>query len=347
VLSACADLGYYLHSVDGHFDIIGRRQSIDELLENQRVEEKLAQRLRLVQEIREFAFSKLELPESGSYSDYADLQRPYVLKNLFAAAEFSVSAKKWCYPVVGCAGYRGFFNEQRLQEFVTGLKADNYDVYVAWVSAYSTLGWFDDPVLNTFVHWPETRLAGLIFHELTHQLLYIDGDSRFNESFATAVQQIGVELWLQHQDRQADLQRYREQLQNRSKVFALIHAARADLDRLYREDIAVDEMRQRKGVRLQALRQDYQELTTSFAEPEGFARWFAGELNNAKLLSVSTYHDWVPVFRWLYQQQGGDIAAFYHQVEELGELDVAQRKSCFAAWRLQQATLDGREFCRG
>jgi predicted aminopeptidase len=328
-LGACADMGYYLHTIKGHISIMQEKQDIDEILQDETIPERLKQRLRLVQDIRSFAFAELKLPASDSFTEYADLKRSYVLQNLFAAPEFSIQAKQWCYPVVGCAGYRGFFDQQRQDEFVSELREQHYDVYVAKVSAYSTLGWFDDPVLNTFVKWPDGFLAGLIFHELAHQQLYVDGDSRFNESFATAVQHAGVEKWLQQQGLKQPLERYRQRRVNRQKVFDLIKQARIDLQQLYQRDMTDEEKRQLKLEYLQDLKRRYLEFSESIQHNDGFQRWFEGELNNAKLVSISTYNDWVPVFEAILAQQQGDFAAFYKEVLRISELPRQQRQSCF------------------
>jgi predicted aminopeptidase len=344
-LAACADIGYYLHSVKGHFNIIQQKRNIDEILQDEAIPDQLKQRLRRVQDIRSFAFAELKLPESDSYTEFADLKRSYALQNLFAAEEFSVKAKQWCYPVVGCAGYRGFFDQQRLEAFVSELREQHYDVYVANVSAYSTLGWFDDPVLNTFINWPDELLAGLIFHELAHQQLYVDGDSRFNESFATAVQHAGVEKWLQQQGLEQQLERYRQRRANRQKVFDLIKQARVDLQALYQRDIADEEKRRLKLEYLQDLKQRYQAFSEAIQHSDGFQRWFDGELNNAKLVSVSTYNDWVPVFEQILLQQQGDFAAFYKQVLRLSELPRQQRLHCFNDWVENPRSLIGDAFC--
>lgn len=330
LLTSCADLGYYLHSARGHFDIINKQQDIHHLLQEEEIPGNLQHQLRRVLEIRDFAFQQLQLPRSDSYSAYADLGRDHALKNLFAAEEFSIRSKQWCYPVVGCAGYRGFFDQQRLDQFVRNLQQENYDIYIARVSAYSTLGWFDDPVLNTFIHWPDYRLAGLIFHELAHQQLYVDGDTQFNESFATAVQQAGVERWLQYQGKTEQLQRYRRHLQNRQQVIGLIQQARQDLDKVYQQQIDEDTKRKRKADRLQQLKQQYQSLAQSFEVKDGFHQWFNRDINNAQLASLSTYHDWVPAFRRLLEQQQQDFQAFYREVAELAELEKPLRDQCLA-----------------
>ncbi len=331
-MSGCADLSYYLHSIDGHLDIVRQTRAIDEVLEDGATDSDLSSRLQLVKRIREFAFSRLQLPRSGSYSEYADLGRNYVLKSLFAAAEFSVEAHQWCYPIVGCAGYRGYFDDQRLRHYLAQLQADNYDTYIARVPAYSTLGWFDDPVLNTFVHWPEYRLAGLIFHELAHQRLYIDGDTTFNESFAIAVQELGVELWLEAEGKPDALERYRSYLKNRKQVTELIQQAREELAELYARPLDPAQMRTAKLDYFNELQQRYEQLSDSFEVADGFANWFASGLNNAKLLSISTYHSLVPAFRGLFTHQRQDFAAFFDEVERIGELPERQREVCLHQW---------------
>ncbi len=333
-LSGCADLGYYLHSARGQWSIMQQTRDIDEVIADPSSDPRLREKLQQVQQIRRFAFEQLALPRSDSYREYADLGRPYVLKNLFAADEFSIQLQRWCYPLVGCAGYRGFFDLDRLQEFESDLQAQGKDFYIANVSAYSTLGWFDDPVLNTFIFWPDYRLAGLIFHELAHQRLYIDDDTRFNESFASAVQQAGVERWLKTQGEMERLARYRHYLNNRAQVIALIEQAREDLSRLYQQALAPAVKRQRKQQRLTRLREQYQEMTAGFTGPDGFARWFSGPLNNAKLASVSTYYAQVQQFRQVLECLNGDFDAFYRQVEIVGALPAENRARSFKQTRL-------------
>ena len=338
-LPGCADLSYYMHSVRGHLDVINRSQPIDELLQAQSTEADLRRQLELVGQIRQFAFEQLHLPESDSYTEYADLQRDYVLKSLFASEEFSIAAHQWCYPIVGCAGYRGYFDEQRLQRYIDELKSRRFDVFVARVPAYSTLGWFDDPVLNTFIHWPDYRLAGLIFHELSHQRLYIDGDTTFNESFAMAVQHAGVEKWLQQQGRTQDLAAYQRHLAGRDRVMDFIAERRSMLSQLYRQSMPPEQKRVAKEAFLQAMQDDYQTLSNEFEGRDGFAKWFAGGLNNAKLVSVSTYHARTPAFRRLLEHHDGDFDTFFRHVERIGDLPTQQRQRCLDQWQHSDAGL--------
>ncbi len=330
--SACADLSYYLHSVEGQFSVMSKTRDIDDLLEDDSTRNELREKLKLVESIRQFAFQQLQLPESDSYTQYADVGRAYVLKNLFATAEFSTRLQHWCYPIAGCAGYRGYFDEDLLKKFKSKLELEGKDVYVANIPAYSTLGWFDDPVLNTFINWPDYRLAGLIFHELAHQRLYIDNDSQFNESFAMAVQQTAVEKWLLEKGQFSRADRYREYLINRQLVIQLIEETRNQLSKLYKEELNQGEKRQLKQKILSRLKQDYVQLSSSFEVADGFKYWFQGTLNNAKLASVSTYHSSVPAFRNILKNTHGDYKLFYTEVERIARLPEKKRHYCLAYW---------------
>jgi len=330
--TGCADLSYYLHSVKGQLSIVQKTVAIEELLTDETTDPKLVQQLQLVERLREFAFQQLALPESGSYSRYADVGRNHVLKNLYAADEFSVTLQQWCYPIVGCAGYRGYFDDDMLEAFKAELVKQSKDIYVSNIPAYSTLGWFDDPVLNTFVYWPEYRLAGLIFHELAHQRLYIDGDSSFNESFAMAVQLSGTEKWLQQNGQLLELQQYRQRFINRLLVTELIEQTREELRLLYQTDLDQDQMRIQKQQIIARMKRDYELLAAQFSVPDGFKYWFQGELNNARLASVSTYYSGVGAFRQLLSNLNEDYAEFYRQVEKTAALPPVERQQQMKQW---------------
>jgi len=339
-LFGCAELSYYLHSAKGQFEIMSKTRDIDDVLADKSISPKLSKQLFLIKKIRQFALQKLLLPESESYTEYADLERKYVLKNLFAAKEFSTQPHRWCYPFVGCTSYRGYFEQSRLDQYVKQLKQQNYDIYVGFVPAYSTLGWFDDPVLNTFVYWPEQRLAGLIFHELTHQLIYIDDDSAFNESLAVAVQQSGVELWLTENNQSGILKRYRQRLKNRQQVIQLIIQGREKLRELYEKDLPDDEKRLNKKRILNRLKQAYDNLAGSFEVSDGFKRWFSSELNNAKLLSISTYHKNAAAFKNMLKHHRLNYALFYQHVRLLADLDFKKRQQCLSNWLAPQSGIE-------
>lgn len=333
LVTGCAEISYYMQSVDGHLSIVHNKKDIEDLIADKNTDKKLAKRLQLVRGIRQFAIDELALPDSGSYTDYADLGRNFVLKNLFAAEAFSIKPKQWCYPVIGCAGYRGYFNEQQLERFSNELKQQGYDIYIANVPAYSTLGWFNDPVLNTFIYWPDYLLAGLIFHELSHQHVYVDGDSQFNESFAVAVQQSGVEIWLTSNGELDKLNKYRQHINNRKQVIQLIIRSREELKDIYATTMQLPEKKAAKEQAIEKLKSQYQDMSAGFDVPDGFSRWFGGDINNARLASISTYYAYVPAFKNLLKQNNNNFTAFLGQVKAISELSVEQRKQCMQYWQ--------------
>lgn len=257
LVSACSDLGYYWHSTKGHLALMNKRVDIDVMLQQPDLDSDLRQRLLLVQQIREFSIDELALPESGSYANYAQLDRPYVLQNLFAANEFSTQLHSWCYPIVGCTSYRGYYDEERLNEYVEQLKTQGFDTHIGYVPAYSTLGWFDDPVLSSFIDWPDYRLAGLLFHELTHQRLFIDDDTQFNESLAVAVQLAGTELWLKSVSQDTQMGEFRRWIEYRRRVVSLIVQTREKLGQLYKTESNDAIKREKKQAIFAASRESY------------------------------------------------------------------------------------------
>ena len=332
LLVGCADIGYYWHSARGHLDIMNQRVDIDELLADDQLDRNLRARLILVQNMRRFSVERLSLPENGSYSSYVNLQQPYVIQNLFAAPEFSTRLHQWCYPLIGCASYRGYYDEARLLDYVAELEAEGLEVYIGQVPAYSTLGWFEDPVLSSFVDWPDYRLAGLLFHELTHQRIYIEDDTTFNESLASAVQQAGTELWLKSNDQTAALADFARWLAYRDEVIALIASTREGLSDLYAGDFSDAEKRQLKAQRFQQARSAHVIIASRHGIKGGFKRWFSSELNNAKIGSIATYNSRVTAFLNILEAQTSGFAAFYRYVEQIAELDREPRDRCLDAW---------------
>jgi len=331
LLASCAELPYYAQTLGGHLEVMGKTRPIEDWLADPDTDEHLRDRLRQVLDMRRFAEDRLALPVDDSYADYADLGRDWVVRNLFAAPEFALQARTWCHPLAGCVAYRGYFDEAMLEEDAAALRAQGYDVYIAPIAAYSTLGWFDDPVLNTFLGWSEAGLAGLLFHELAHRRVYVEDDSAFNEAYATAVQQAGVAVWLSRQGKAEDLARYRQRLDNRRQVFELIRQARDDLRAIYAGSSSETDKRRRKRLRLQRLREDYRRLAAGFRVRDGFARWMDSEINNAKLLSVATYHDATPAFQELLRRNGNDFAAFHRAVEAIAGLPKPRRTDCLTS----------------
>jgi predicted aminopeptidase len=332
LLCGCTDVGYYWHSTTGHLDIMNERVDIDELLADDDLDSKLRARLVLVQEIRQFSIDRLGLPDNGSYSSYVNLQQPYVIQNLFAAPELSTRLHQWCYPVIGCASYRGYYDETRLLAYIEKLQAEGLEVHVGRVPAYSTLGWFDDPVLSSFIDWPDYRLAGLLFHELTHQQVYIDDDTTFNESLASAVQQIGTTIWLQSNNQSAALGEFRRWLAYRDEAIALIVATRTQLGELYGSDLSDDDKRQQKTLRFLQAREAHERIASRHGIERGFKSWFASGLNNAKIGSVAAYNSRVTAFVNMLEARETNFPSFYHYVEQLGELDQGPRDRCLDAW---------------
>jgi predicted aminopeptidase len=333
LLCGCADLGYYWHSANGHLAVMNQRVDIDKLLADDSLKTDLRERLALVQKIRRFSIERLELPENGSYDSYVELDRPYVIQNLFAAPEFSTRLYEWCYPIIGCAGYRGYYDEDRMLAYADDLKSQGLEVHIGQVSAYSTLGWFDDPVLSSFINWPDYRLAGLLFHELTHQQIYIDDDTTFNESLASAVQQVGTELWLKSQNRIEDIDKLSRWLAYREQAIELIETTRERLAELYASDISDAAKRERKAQIFTDARNQHDAVAKTHQVNAGFTRWFADDLNNAKIGSVAAYNSEVPAFINMIRAHQLDFTAFFNYVEVLGALEKPVRNSCLATWK--------------
>ena len=344
LLSGCTDFGYYWHMTTGHLAIMGKRADIVDLLENPALDPGLKQRLQLVQEIRQFSIDVLSLPDSGSYTRYVQLDRPYALQNLFAAPEFSIQLHSWCYPVIGCASYRGYYDEEMLADYIAGLRQQNFDIHVGKVPAYSTLGWFDDPVLSSFIDWPDYRLAGLLFHELTHQRVYVDNDTQFNESLAAAVQQAGTELWLKSRSEDTELKQFHRWIEYRRQIVTLIGRTRERLAQLYQSDAPEAIKREQKQAIFSTARVNHAAIANRLNFQGGFTHWFAGDLNNAKLASVSTYHSLVPAFLAMIEAHDHDFDRFFDTVEKIGELSREEREQCLTLW-MDAAPIDD-DLCR-
>jgi predicted aminopeptidase len=322
----CSNLGYYTQSIRGQLDLLWKREAIVEVVQRPDTPADLKDKLEQVLRLREFASQTLLLPDNGSYRSYVDLQREHVVWTVYATPEFSLELRKWCFPFAGCVSYRGHFSPAAAEEFAAPLRAQGDDVYVGGVDAYSTLGWFDDPVLSTFIRRSEPALAGLIFHELAHQQLYVKNDTTFNESFARTVELEGVRRWLQRHGTSAQLDDYTRNEARRDEFVAVINHARDRLGALYAADLAADAKRTQKQQLFERIKNDYAELKQRWGGYTGYDTWFATQLNNAKLASVTTYADDVPAFQALLKQKNYDFAAFYAAAKEIGALPEAERK---------------------
>jgi len=332
LLAGCANIGYYAQSVGGQLSLLSARQPIAEVIADPATDPQLAARLALALEIRDYASRVLKLPDNRSYRGYADLKRPYVVWNVWAAPEFSVTPRQWCFPVAGCVTYRGYFAEEAARAYAKELIAAGAETFVSGVRAYSTLGWFDDPVLNTFIRLSDYELARLIFHELAHQVLYVKDDTTFNESFATFVEEAGVKRWLAETGRGAQIPAFEASQQRRAQFVTLTTDTRARLAALYRLPLAPEVMRERKAAIFADLRQQYAALQREWGVTPNTARldaFFAGA-NNATLASVGAYTALVPAFAQTFARSGGDFARFYEEVGRIAALPPAEREAALA-----------------
>jgi predicted aminopeptidase len=334
LLACCLQLGgcYLIQTANGQMDLMSKRQPIFTVIADPTTSPDLRSRLEQVLEIREFAVRELGLPNNGSYRSYADIGRPFVVWNVFAAPEFSVQAKRWCFPVAGCVVYRGYFSETKARAFAERLHAVGNDIYVGGVPAYSTLGHFDDPVLSTMMSWSDVRLAAIIFHELTHQLVYVPGDSSFNEGFASVVEMEGVHRWLAAHGREAELAAFKTERERQVQLARVLTAGRDRLKVLYASGLDADTMRERKRVEFERLTREYGELLASWRGPGSASTRIAQDLNNAYLVSVAAYEECVPGLQRVLAEAGNDLPTFFQRVKALArEEETVRHQSVCAA----------------
>jgi predicted aminopeptidase len=324
-LTGCESFGYYAQALSGQMTIIKKRRPIQRILTDPKTSENLKDKLGLIFEIREFAENVLYLPVEKHYLTFVELERSYVLWAVYAAPEFSLAPKEWCYPVIGCTAYRGYFSKEDADDCAGRLQNEGYDVYVAGVSAYSTLGWFDDPVLSTFIHQNDIELAAIIFHELAHQRLYIEDDTTFNESFATAVEQEGLRRWLKKKNNPGAFSAYQIDCRRHRRFIQLVMKCRGRLERIYANDLSTQDKRVAKAQEFDRMREDYRQLKQEWKGYSGYDEWFGRPLNNAQLNTVYTYYDLVPAFLKLLDAGGGDLELFYNRCEKLAEKPKEER----------------------
>ncbi len=324
LLPGCGTL-YLLQAAHGEVQVLDRREPIAKVIRDPRTPPPLRATLEQVEEARNFATEALGLPRNGSYRTYSDIGRPYVVWNVVAAPEFSVEPKQWCFPIAGCVAYRGYFSERKAQRFAARLEAQGYDVVVGGVPAYSTLGRFADPVMSTMLPYGNVELASIIFHELTHQLLYVPDDSSFNEAFATTVEREGVRRWLLYQGRIADLERYEQENALELEYVQLFRRTRAALQRLYASALPKPVMRARKRSTFAALASQMMQLQRQANGESPYGDWLQEGLNNADLTSVATYYDCLPGFQRLLRSDNGNLRRFYADVRDLAREPQAER----------------------
>jgi len=313
-LSGC----YYAHLAQGQMEMNRKREPIEEVVARPGTDPDLRRRLELASRARDFAMTDLALPDNGSYRTYADLGRGFVTWNLFAAPEFSVEPKRWCFPIAGCVTYRGYFEEERANRAAAKLRERGYDVFVGPSIAYSTLGHLRDPVTNTMLRYGDSELAAFIFHELAHQAAYAPGDSEFNEAFANVVETEALRRWFAREKRAADLEKFLASRERRREATKLLIEARRRLAALYAEELDPGALRERKAAEFDWLR----EALAAGGHP------VTGAFNNARLVAVSTYERCVPALRAELDRLGNDLPAFYAAMKALTDDDAARARIC-------------------
>ena len=348
-LTGCATVSFYSQSVRGQLSLLARREDIQDVLKDESLDPKLREKLELAVDIRRYASTALALPDNDSYRSYVGLDRANLLWSVFAAPELSLEPRIWCFPFAGCVPYRGYFSKRDAHAFADGLRKRGDDVYVGGVAAYSTLGWFADPVLSTMLRYGKANLASLIFHELAHQKVYFPGDAQFNEAFAEAVGETGATRWLQSRgDHETEL-RYDMELRHKTEFIDWLGGARARLGAVYAGTESDAEKRARKQAIIAGLSAEYEALKLSWGGYAGFDSWFEEPVNNARLAALGIYRDDAEAFKRLLADCGGDYPRFYAAVAGLKDLQPAMRKQRLqelrcgtgAAATLPQATPPG------
>ena len=325
LLGGCSNLAYYGQLAEGQWQLLRAREPVENIVADPATDPQLRQRLLNAEQARRFASDRLELPDNRSYRVYADLGRPFVVWNVFATPELSLEPVTHCFPIAGCVAYRGYYHQGAARGAAALLRQEGLDVFVGGVEAYSTLGWFDDPILSSMVSWSDERLASLIFHELSHQRLYVQDDTQFNESYATFVEQEGTRQWRTRHGLPAASQ---DSARQRDQFTHLVLASRERLERLYALPLTVEAKRAAKQEEFERLRREYRHLRdTQWGGVGRYDGFINGPLSNAKLLPFGLYDQWVPAFAALYVQLDGDWARFHERVEALGRLPAAQRKA--------------------
>lgn len=328
LLSGCSTVAYYAQAAWGGLGMLAADRSIEKLLADPTVPEELKRQLEVVVRARDFASGELMLPDNGSYRRYAEIHREYATWVVAATPELSLEPVSWCFPVAGCVSYRGYFSERRARRFSSRLSRRGYDVAVSGVRAFSTLGWFRDPVLSTFVYDSPPALAGVLIHELAHQKIYVKGDTRFNESFATFLEQEGVERWLALIGDSHLMTDYESGRRRRSEATTLLLGYRKRLETLYASPSSEEEKRRAKRSILLDLGEAYRELETTWLEASGSP----GEVplriwNNADLVAVGAYNEWSPAFERLLAKSDGELQPFYDAVAALAEKIPEEREA--------------------
>ena len=338
-VSGCQTIGYYTQAARGQYQIFAHQKSINKLIADPQTPEKLREKLELIQQLRAFAKDQLKLPVDNDYLKYVDVHRPYVVWNVQAAPQFSLQPRTWWYPLVGSLEYRGYFSPRGASNYAARIAKSGDDVYVDGVEAYSTLGWFKDPILSTFITRSEPDLAEVLFHELGHRRVFARGDTDFNEAYATTVGQEGARRWLRSTGKTNLLQKYETALDRNDQFVHLIMSTRVQLEKVYgdtldkygkvtaakKPPLPPDQLKAEKERVFAELRTNYAQLKIRWGGYSGYDDWFNSQLNNAQLNTIANYYDFLPAFQRLLELNGGDLQKFYAEVERLSKMDKDQR----------------------
>ncbi|MBV7514962.1 aminopeptidase [Pseudomonas sp. PDM25] len=328
-LNGCAGISYYGQLASGQLQLLRVREPVSRVIADPGRDQLLRAHLIQSQKARTFASQQLHLPDNQSYRLYADIGRPFVVWNVFATPEFSLTPQNHCFPIAGCVAYRGYYSQSAARGEAALQRLQGMDVSIGGIEAYSTLGWFNDPIISSMMAWGDERLATLIFHELAHQRFYVKDDTEFNESFATFVEQEGTRQWRAFRGLAPDSG---AQVQQRDQFIQLVLDTRTRLERLYTLPLPADQMRQRKADEFERLRGEYRQLRDSrWAGDKRYDAWINAPMNNARLLPFGLYDQWVPAFAALFRQEAGDWVKFYAAVEKLGALPAGERKVALKA----------------
>lgn len=334
LLNGCSSVAYYGQLAEGQWQLLRARQPVAQVIADPATPPQLRTHLAHAEQARVFASQQLKLPDNRSYRVYADIGRPYVVWNVFATPELSLQPVTHCFPIAGCVAYRGYYQQGAARGAAALMRQDGLDVYVGGVEAYSTLGWFDDPILSSMVGWGDERLATLIFHELAHQRFYVQNDTEFNESFASFVEQEGTRQWRVARGLAAI---GGDQGQPREQFIRLVLASRDRLQAIYAGPLDEAHKRQAKRAEFERLRREYRQVRDGqWGGDKRYDAWVYGPLNNAKLLPFGLYDQRVPAFEALFREVGRDWGRFYERVEQLGRLPIADRKAALQRLMVNQ-----------
>jgi predicted aminopeptidase len=331
-VDGCTSVSYYAQSLEGHMKIMNARRDVAKLIDDPSTPKTLRAHMASARAIRKFAVDELALPDNDSYRSYVDVGREAVTWAVFAAPEFSLTPYVWCFPIFGCVPYRGYFSKNSAIEYAVELRRQGLDVHVTGITAYSTLGWSNDPLLSTMLTRGDTDLAGVVFHELAHQRVYINDDSEFNEAFAVAVETTGVRKWLRAAGDAAELRRYEAGRKRGADFLALLSQTRDELREIYESSGTLEEKRAAKTAAIERLRTRYRGMRDSrWRGYRAYDAWFDAPINNAKLAAISVYGDQVKAFLRLFNLCSGDYPRFYASIQQLGSLDKANRADALKA----------------